>query len=229
MRDLDQRLADFYNKNLTYFCCLKKHEKGFYKNILDAIDKFNLEIKGKKVLDVGSGTGELLKILREKYGDYWGFGVDISEIGLKMHQYGKPVKADARKLPFRDKNFDLVFCVDTLEHIPNYEKVIKEIYRIAKPRGYILIRAPNYDCPLLSFPQRPDLTIRKEIIADRDAVSKTTLKDVLSQFRSLKGEILIYESWGSFNWKIPFLKILNYLPITNFLGGTCLILFKKER
>lgn len=228
MNNLDKKLIDFYNNNLYYFRRLREHDKKYYKNIFDALQKFGLEIKGKKVLDIGSGTGELLRILKEEFGDYSAVGVEISEIGLRMHRYGKPIKADARKLPFESGQFDIVFCIDVLEHIPNFQRVIIEAYRVVGPGGYILIRTPNYNCPLLSFSKEPDLIIKKKVVADQDVVSRTTTKGIVQEFKKLDGKILLYESWASFNWKIPVLKILNNFPLIKDYGGTCTVLFQKR-
>ena len=52
------------------------------------------------------------------------------------------VKADLCNLPFESNTYDLILCNHVLEHIPDDEKAIKEIYRILKPRGTAILQVP---------------------------------------------------------------------------------------
>tara|TARA_B100000767_G_scaffold275765_1_gene315248 strand:- start:3549 stop:4304 length:756 start_codon:yes stop_codon:yes gene_type:complete len=52
------------------------------------------------------------------------------------------VKADLCDLPFKSNTYDLILCNHVLEHIPNDEKAIKEIYRILKPGGTAILQVP---------------------------------------------------------------------------------------
>lgn len=52
------------------------------------------------------------------------------------------VKADLCMLPFESNTYDLILCNHVLEHIPNDEKAIKEIYRVLKPAGTAILQVP---------------------------------------------------------------------------------------
>ena len=52
------------------------------------------------------------------------------------------VKADLCNLPFESNTYDLILCNHVLEHIPDDEKAIKEIYRILKPSGTAILQVP---------------------------------------------------------------------------------------
>lgn len=54
------------------------------------------------------------------------------------------VKSDIRELPFKDKEFDFVIASHVLEHLPDVEKAIVELNRVAKA-GYIETPAPLFD------------------------------------------------------------------------------------
>lgn len=228
----EQAMERYYNINPYYFKHLReKHWEGYFFHIfrfLSFIPKKDLQ--KMKILEVGSGSGNLLELLVKRYNlDPENLvGVDLSLIGLKKHKYGIKVKANAKHLPFVDEFFDLVICTDTLEHVIDYEASLEEMYRVASPSGYILIRTQNFDCPLLSFDGN-DLNIYKKIIADKDAVSKTSAKIIKNFFQTQDGKVIKFETWASFNWKIPALRIFNYLPILNLLGGTCTVLFRKDK
>lgn len=53
------------------------------------------------------------------------------------------VKADICNLPFEDNSFDIIFCNHVLEHIPDDEKAMQELYRIMKPGGYGIFQIPQ--------------------------------------------------------------------------------------
>jgi len=54
-----------------------------------------------------------------------------------------PLCGDLMKLPYRDQVFDLIFCLDTLEHIKNDRIAISEISRILKKKGFVVITVPH--------------------------------------------------------------------------------------
>jgi SAM-dependent methyltransferase len=94
-------------------------------------------------LDVGSGTGELLRLVRAHY-PFRSFGCDytdklLSFAGLQIDT----VDLNRQPLPYSDNRFALVTCVETIEHLENYREVIREIYRVLQPRGVAVFSTPN--------------------------------------------------------------------------------------
>ncbi|GGE12246.1 class I SAM-dependent methyltransferase [Psychroflexus salis] len=53
------------------------------------------------------------------------------------------VKADICDLPFEENSFDCILCNHVLEHIPDDEKAMKELYRILKPKGMAILQIPQ--------------------------------------------------------------------------------------
>lgn len=108
------------------------------------------------VLDVGCGDGELLYFLDKK--GYYAFGMDISPEAVKLTEdnlqeagiKGANIKqAYIEKIPFINKPFDIVACNQVLEHVKDHKVAIKEMLRILKPGGKLLITVPiekNFDC-----------------------------------------------------------------------------------
>lgn len=97
-----------------------------------------------KILDAGCGPGAAL-IYLAKFGGI--IGIDISDEALKYaRKRGKVKKADISSLPFKDKTFDAVVCLDLLYHKwVNTKKAISEIARVLKPGGVFLVREPAFD------------------------------------------------------------------------------------
>jgi len=80
---------------------------------------------GTPVLDVGSATGILVHAFRKIGVDAW--GVDISQWAIDHpdHPDVAPFNrvGDVRALPFPDNSFDLILCLQTIEHIPEQEVI----------------------------------------------------------------------------------------------------------
>lgn len=78
-----------------------------------------------------------------------GCGTDIKKGWVNLDSSGLPgvdVVHDLTKLPlpFADNTFDEILCQDILEHIPEYEEVLKDLHRILAPGGAVHIRVPHF-------------------------------------------------------------------------------------
>jgi len=92
------------------------------------------------ILDVGSGTGGTTKWL-EQFGDVIGLENNIYGIALGKKRGITEIKGNASRLPFGDNRFSLVTLLDVLYHkqIKDINTVLREILRVLKPGGYLLI------------------------------------------------------------------------------------------
>jgi ubiquinone/menaquinone biosynthesis C-methylase UbiE len=93
-----------------------------------------------KILDVGCGAGHILAQLP---GDLR-HGVDLSQFMVKRAQerlgsQAKIVNGDAEKLPYDDASFDRVLASSLLSHVLHPEVVIRELKRVTKPGGRVVI------------------------------------------------------------------------------------------
>lgn len=90
--------------------------------------------KEGKVLDVGTGNGNRVRELREK--GFNALGTEINEVWIDgdVTVYG-----DAENLPFEDNSFDVVMCIDTLEHLEHPRKAVSELLRVSRDRVIIQI------------------------------------------------------------------------------------------
>ncbi len=148
--------------NVTIYKILEETEKGY-----DLIsDKFSQTRKyfwrdlefikdcaknGDKILDYGCGNGRLLELIGDKNIEYR--GVDISQklIDIASQKYGSDRKKFQKItgfdiLPFPDNYFNAVYSIAVFHHIPSKElrsKIIKELYRVVKPGGTVIITVWN--------------------------------------------------------------------------------------
>jgi 2-polyprenyl-3-methyl-5-hydroxy-6-metoxy-1,4-benzoquinol methylase len=98
---------------------------------------------GGRLLDVGCAYGLLVNAASKCFESY---GIDISRFAVnKSKEYCKESisRASAVNLPFKDESFDVITLVDTLEHIPNFDDCLKDIVRVLRKGGILLLQLPN--------------------------------------------------------------------------------------
>lgn len=102
--------------------------------------------RGKDYLDAGCGTGLILRHLPQG-----SIGVDINPRNIKKAKvhapYAEVIEADIEHLPFKDNTFSTIICTEVIEHQPNPNPTIKEIYRVLKKGGILIGTVPS-DSPI---------------------------------------------------------------------------------
>jgi ubiquinone/menaquinone biosynthesis C-methylase UbiE len=97
----------------------------------------------KSILDVGTGTGDFLKVLTEDFPGAAIVGVDPDSKSLEEAAKKFPEitfqKMGAEKLLFKANSFDVVSISMALHHLPKIQKSLKEIKRVVKPGGWIIV------------------------------------------------------------------------------------------
>ncbi|TSC54886.1 MAG: ubiquinone/menaquinone biosynthesis methyltransferase ubie [Parcubacteria group bacterium LiPW_30] len=130
------------------------NQRGFFTGKDDwTRSKLKQELKkykGKKILDIGCGAGDDIKWCEEN--GIEAYGVEYSEKMLNLAKnnvaYPENVKiGDYESIPFDDNYFDLVMGRFSLHYLKNFELAYKEIGRVLKSGGQLLIVAsnPTYD------------------------------------------------------------------------------------
>jgi len=130
----------------------RNHFKKFEK-IYSIVRKF----KPQKILEVGAGTGIHAEwLIKKTKGKVYYWGVDISEKMLETAKKrtknllfsNKPIfkRADANNLPFTEGFFDMVFCSGVLHHMEHPQRVIKEMVRVLKKGGKLVVISSKFYC-----------------------------------------------------------------------------------
>jgi SAM-dependent methyltransferase len=97
-----------------------------------------------RVLDAGCGSGRTLEELAD-YGDPSGIELDEDAAGLAMARGIAEVQVGRlEQLPWRSETFDLITCLDVIEHIPDDRVALGELRRVCKPGGFMLLTVPAY-------------------------------------------------------------------------------------
>ena len=117
---------------------------------LEWIDQLAGGIQGKRVLDVGCGGGILAESMAVKGATVT--GIDLSEKALKvakLHQLESGVQVDYRHVAAEDlavempDTFDVVTCMEMLEHVPDPGSVMAACARMVKPDGWVFFSTLN--------------------------------------------------------------------------------------
>ncbi|PJE63071.1 hypothetical protein COU88_01510 [Candidatus Roizmanbacteria bacterium CG10_big_fil_rev_8_21_14_0_10_39_6] len=157
----------------------------------------------KKILDIGSGTGDVAFLLGEH-------GKDVTPVDVSDFHGPRLVKTtiyDGRNLPFPNNSFDTAMLLIVMHHTPNPEIVFDEASRVAKE---LVIIETSYTTP-----------INRWFTIVSDALGNLRLEAFWSSYKSddqwkelfakKKFEIVKTQKYNDRNFGLPFLHIAYYL------------------
>ena len=133
--------AAFNQQAATYDTDMKgQHARSLYPILLDRLS----HISYHSALDLGCGTGEMMKQILQTDNCKELYGIDLSEEMLavaksKLPDQVKLLLGDSESLPFPDNFFDVVYCNDSFHHYPAPRNVLSEVQRVLKPGGTFLM------------------------------------------------------------------------------------------
>ncbi len=125
--------------------------RGLFSSLYQLIKKWSLQKKTTLIsdqnngigslLDVGAGTGDFLKIAKEKGWVVCGMEPNKTAANLA---FGKGIELKPSLNDFEGKQFDVVTLWHVLEHIPNLKETLLKISGLVKPNGILIIAVPNF-------------------------------------------------------------------------------------
>ena len=184
---------------------LIKHILGF--------TNFDLtDAKSVKVLDVGCGRGDQMKVFQK-------FNFDTHGLDIEFNS-GQEIKnlsiCDFRsnKMPYKDETFDIIFCKSVIEHLylKEIENLMLEKKRILKKNGYLIILTPSWEYNVKNF-----YTEYSHVTP----FTKRSLEHCVKSY-SFKNVEVKYLIQLPFVWKFPFTKVfcdfINLLSLPRKFG-----------
>jgi 2-polyprenyl-3-methyl-5-hydroxy-6-metoxy-1,4-benzoquinol methylase len=147
-KQLSKRNSEYQEENESAEQALSANKVLKY-DVFQSTQKmmFHLIEPGKKILDVGCGTGRLAEQLRLKKNCYV-VGIERDELEAKFAQQrcDKLLLSDVEKLydiPFQTGYFDVIIFADVLEHLLNPESVLRRFKKYLSENGYVFLSIPN--------------------------------------------------------------------------------------
>lgn len=151
LMDSKQRIQEVeYDR--SYHWTLNRNGKALYDLRTKKVIELLKDLKGKRCLDTGCGDGKFTSALSSRAKEV--LGIDCSKRAIRFSKKLVPeatfLMADASQLCFKDEAFDVVTCMDVMEHLPKDkgERAIKEMYRVIKRKGILIFSVPSKNIPL---------------------------------------------------------------------------------
>lgn len=145
---------------IYYFAALRKPEIEKNQEIIREVEWESIKkhIKYNSIfLDVGCGTGFSMRKAKDEF-NCNSYGIDPDPGGHGVGRYSSNSthglnikKGFAEKIDFQDNSFDVVYCSHVLEHVNEEEASLREMYRVLKADGVLIIGMPTADMAWLNF------------------------------------------------------------------------------
>ena len=210
--------------------------------VLRSIDSYGLGRKGN-ALDIGIGSGVLLKELSKRGCDVWGADFSMNIIRNAYKRLGsinakivnRLMVAEIETLPIKSDSCDLVTCLGVLEYLPNNKNALGELYRIIRPRGYLILAVASYHrCgSLLNLVKNK--IFRKKKVKPKLSPEAFSLTDRVRLVKPLglrKETVEVgfkVKKFECFGGKLfgRYFPIRLYLPGLIYIGDHCLLVLEK--
>lgn len=120
----------------------------FYAKLADrTLARFELPLRDKVILDLGSGPGHYTAALERAGAHVIALDLDENDIARVVGRGLVGIHGDAARLPFPDGSIDAVFSSNLMEHVPATTPVFDEIERVLKPGGWAWVSWTNWYSP----------------------------------------------------------------------------------
>lgn len=151
---MTKKTAEELHKNVPpnwYHQSIKENifQRFWHNKRFSEVKKLIEPTKGS-VLDIGCADGVFTNVILKTSKADQIIGIDVLKSSIKWAKNhwkrAKKMKfkiGDAHKLYFKPNTFSAVFALEVLEHVHNPEIILKEIYRVLKKRGYIILLVPT--------------------------------------------------------------------------------------
>jgi ubiquinone/menaquinone biosynthesis C-methylase UbiE len=198
--------ADYYNSSLwpkfRFWEWVAHLPRGGERKARNEVLRHLPNLSGTRLLDVAIGDGRNMPLIPR---DCQVFGVDISRVLLEKSKHDYPdrdlhlIVGEAESLPFPDATFDNMFSLGALNHVNDPGKALKEMARVVKPDGLVVVADEVPDLPNRQIAHKLGLRKLQRWILAR-VFFLGPMSDVILEHTDLKIEPLVAAALR--DWKI---------------------------
>lgn len=138
----NKELEEYYGVHYSRTNYLSPITVVRYCELLDEFEKFR---KTNRLLDVGSGCGFLLEIAKDRGWEVYGTELTDEMIALGNQKGFQMRQGDISSAGFNPEMFDIITCIEVLEHLNNPKEVVEEMFTILRPGGKVYLTTPNFN------------------------------------------------------------------------------------
>jgi len=191
--------GDIYGYNRNY---VNLKDSPYWQKLLN--DIFKLGHRSGGLLEIGCNFGFFLRVCEPRFDTC---GIDISRYAVYQAKEYAPssniILHDVQKgLPFKNETFNVVAMFDTLEHIKKYDYLLREMHRVLKVEGILLLTTPNR-YSVNSFIFGKDYWFKKDhshvVLFSRDSLQKNLSEAGFGDIRIRTISLLHF--WGDLRRK----------------------------
>jgi ubiquinone/menaquinone biosynthesis C-methylase UbiE len=200
-----------YNKNLRPYT---QYPVKFCNHLADKYFKR----RSGNLLDVCSGRGEHLRIFKEI--GFNAYGIDIDSVAKENGLNVSVLNVENDKFPFDNNFFDSVMIKSAIEHIRNIDHLMKEVYRVLKPGGSLVITTCDW---------KRNYKVFYDDYTHKTPFTKASMEDMFKIFEFINFSVEYFYhlpfTWeNSFNKRIA--RLLSLVPL-NYTQTSPLTEYKK--
>jgi SAM-dependent methyltransferase len=187
--------------------------------------------RGKRILEIGAGSGaQALELSRR--------GLDVTAVELASSDYAQHrvypvIEYDGITLPFEDSSFDLVYSSNVLEHVPDLEKLHREVRRVLSAGGECVHVVPTHVWRFWTTAILLPAVLRKLIPGSRESFVGGARRSASSALRrhgergNVLAELWLFNPrWWRRNFAANGFEIVEERPVGLFYTAECLFAFK---
>ena len=141
-------MAAFYRSNEAYAHQQASHTIAYFSRLLAVMDAV-LTGPNLHILEIGAGAGAAMREFLATHTDVRAVAMELSSSSQRDGSPRRspsfmPLTGTALQLPFRDRSLDAVIAFEVLEHVPDVALALREMLRVVRRSGHIIIGLPNH-------------------------------------------------------------------------------------
>ena len=137
-----EEMEAFYNSEYDLTSYFSPITKKRYHDILNTLEKYR---RTNKLLDVGCGYGFFLEVAKEKGWEVQGIEYNQKCIDACRRKEIDVLQGDLRDLALEENSFDVVVCIELIEHLSFPKMFLQEVRKLLRSGGAVYLSTPNFN------------------------------------------------------------------------------------